>query len=158
MVDNHTGKNTGMEGVHNYCHLFQTLRVPYFKEIGNDKSKDYMADTPSALWVCMMAHQMANYTQPTGSKRCFFCDNYYTHHRLATVLHEFTDSEAYMIGTVKFTNVDATNRYYLAQAIECMKDKSRGSWCLIQAYNKHPEYDQLRNQHGSQQRRLSTSN
>jgi len=58
MVDNHTGKNTGMEGVHNYCHLFQTLRVPYFKEIGNDKSKDYMADTPSALWVCMMAHQI----------------------------------------------------------------------------------------------------
>jgi hypothetical protein len=73
------------------------------------------------------------------------------------LLHEFTDGEAYMIGTVKFTNVDATNRYYLAQAIERMKDKPRGNWCLVQAYNKHPDYDQLRNQHTAQQRRQSGS-
>jgi hypothetical protein len=129
MFDNNAGNITGVEGVHNYCHLFCTLCAPYFKVIGNDKSKVSMADTPSALWVCMMAHQMANYKQPTGLKRYFFCDNYYTRHRLAMLLHEFTDGEAYMIGTVKFTNVDATNRYYLAQAIERMKDKT--PWKLL---------------------------
>jgi len=32
-------------------------------------------------------------------------------------------------------NDNATNRYYLAQAIERMKDKPRGNWCLVQAYN-----------------------
>jgi hypothetical protein len=117
----------------------------------------YTHNTSSALWVCMMAHQTANYKQPTGSKWYFFCDNYYTCHRLATVLHEFTDGEAYMIGTVKVTNVDATNRYYLAQAIERMKDKPSGNWCLVQAYKKHFKYDRLRNQHTTQQRRQSSS-
>ena len=89
-----------MEGVHNYCRIFRTLWALYFKVRGNDKSK--VADTTSALWVCMMAHQMENYNQSTGSKRYFFCDNYYTHHRLATMLHEFTDGEAYKIVTVKY--------------------------------------------------------
>jgi len=45
MFDNNAGNTIGMEGVHNYCRLFQTLNAPYFKVIGNDRSKDSMADT-----------------------------------------------------------------------------------------------------------------
>ena len=53
--------------------------------------------------------------------------------------------------------MDATNRYHLSKAIESMKDASRGSWCLVQAFNKHPN-ERLRNQHQAQQRRSSGTN
>jgi hypothetical protein len=53
--------------------------------------------------------------------------------------------ESYLIGTVKLTNVDAINRYYLSKAMESMKDKAQGSWCLVQVFEKHADYDQLRN-------------
>jgi len=55
-------------------------------------------------------------------------------------------------------NVDATNRHYLRQAIELMKDASRGTWMLVRAFNKNPEYERLRNQHSTQQRCLSSNN
>ncbi len=37
-----------------------------------------------------------------------------------------------------------------------MKNANRGEWVLVQAYNKHPEYERLRNQHTAQQRRLNS--
>jgi len=78
----------------------------------------------------MMGHQFWSYKPENGQKRYFFCDNYYTRHVLAEKLKVFCDDGARMIGTVKFTNVDATNRYYLSQAIEKLKDSPRGTWCI----------------------------
>jgi hypothetical protein len=72
---------------------------------------------------------------------------------VAHVLQQFTDNEAYIIGTVKFTNVDATNRYHLSKGMELMKDAPHVSWCLVKAYDKNPNYDRLRSQYSSQQRR-----
>jgi len=57
MFDSRSGNSTGIEGVHDYCCLFRTLRTPYYKVMGNDTTKDSLLDTPSALWVCMMGHQ-----------------------------------------------------------------------------------------------------
>jgi hypothetical protein len=79
-------------------------------------------------------------------------------HTIGKALNAFTDGESRVIGTVKFTNVDATNRHYLSKAIELMKDASRGTWMLVHAFNKNPEYDRLHNQHSSQQKRLSNNN
>jgi hypothetical protein len=56
------------------------------------------------------------------SKVMFFSDNFYTRPSLATTLANFADGKAGMIGTIKFINVDGTNRYYLAKAMEIMKD------------------------------------
>jgi hypothetical protein len=137
MFDNQAGNTTGVEGVHDYCHLFRTLRTPYYQVMGNDTSSDSLADTPSALWVCMMGHQTANLKQPNGSKRYFFCDNYYTRHTFTSVLNKFTDGEAHLIGTVKF-NVDATNQFHLRKGIEMLKNADQGSWVLVQAFNKKP--------------------
>ena len=69
-----------------------------------------------------------------------FCENFYTRHTIADALNGFTDGESYIIGTVKFTNVDGTNHHHLSKAIEMMKDTARGTWMLVQAFNKHPEY------------------
>jgi hypothetical protein len=110
---NRTGNSTGIEGVHDYCHLFRILCAPYYKVIGNDTTKDSLVDTPLALWVFMMGHQTSLYMQPKGGKWYFFLDNFYTRHTIAESLQKFTDNKAHLIGTVKFINVDATNRCYL---------------------------------------------
>jgi len=34
--------------------------------------------------------------------------------------------------------------------METLKDAPRGTWCLVQAYNKNPNYERLRNQHRQQ--------
>jgi hypothetical protein len=81
-------------------------------------------------------------------------DNFYTRHNLAAVLQKFTDGESRVIGTIKFTNVDGTNRYHLSKAMELMKDAPRGSWRLVQAYHKHPNYEKLQRDHSTQQRHL----
>jgi hypothetical protein len=73
----------------------------------------------------------------------FFCDNFYTRHSLAAALGKFTDGEAKIVGTIKFTNLDATNHYRVSQGIEQLKGANRGEWVLVQAYNKHPEYERL---------------
>jgi hypothetical protein len=41
-----------------------------------------------------------------------------------------TDGNAFMIGTVKFTNVDAMNQIHLSTAIRNLKDAPRGAWNL----------------------------
>ena len=56
----------------------------------------------------------------------FFCDNYYIPYNLAMTLKQFPNSEAKLIGTVKFTNVDSTNHYYLSQAVAKLKDAEHG--------------------------------
>jgi len=145
MFDNRAGNSTGIEGVHDYCCLFRTLCMPYYNVMGNDTSKDSIANTPSSLWVCMMSHQSSSYKQQNGAKRYFF-DNFYTWHTVAEVLKKFTDGEAHLIGTVKFMNVDATNRYYLSKGMELLKNANRGSWCFVQAFHRHPDYEKLQNQ------------
>ena len=143
MFDNRSGNQTGIPAVRDFIRLFKNVKTTYFNVVGNDNSKDSLADTPSALWICMMGHQYATYK----NKRYFFTDNFYTRHILAHKMYEFADKDVHLIGTVKFTNVDATNRYYLSQAMERMKDTARGSWCLVQAYHKHPDYERRRNAH-----------
>jgi hypothetical protein len=87
----------------------------------------------------------------------FFSDNFYTRHTIAEVLHKFTDNEAHLIGTVKFTNVDATNRNHLSKGMELLKNSLCGVWCLVQAYHKHPDYECIWSQHSLQQRHLSST-
>jgi hypothetical protein len=35
-------------------------------------------------------------------------------------------------------------------------NSNRGEWVLVQAYNKHPEYERLRNQHTAEQHRQNS--
>ncbi len=50
--------------------------------------------------------------------------------------------------------MDATNRFYLKQAIESLKNKPRGSWVLVRAYDKVDNYDLLKSQHTNLQSHL----
>ena len=67
--------------------------------------------SPSATWLLMMSHLTKTFPDPSG-RRVFFTDNFYTRHSLADKLKSMTDGEACIIGTVKFTNVDGTNRMF----------------------------------------------
>ena len=56
---------------------------------------------------------------------------------------------------MKFTNVDATNRKYLSDAILQMKDAKRGAWKLVRAYNKVPDLAKLQRAHNARNKKLS---
>ena len=112
--------------------------------------------SPSATWLLMMSHLTKTFPDPSG-RRVFFTDNFYTRHSLADKLKSMTDGEACIIGTVKFTNVDGTNRPHLRKAIEEMKDDERGSWQLLRVYNKHPDLGKLKRELVSKMNRLPKS-
>ena len=67
-----------------------------------------------------------------------------------------TDGEARIIGTVKYTNVDATNRFYLTQAIQQLKDADRCSW--KRAYDKNTKIEQCRRKHTNAMKKLKVKN
>ena len=126
------------------------MRTPYNNIICT--CPDIDNDSPTALWILQMAYQTILAKDPNG-KRVFFTDNFYTRHILAKVL-KITDGEARICGTVKYTNVDATNRTYLLKGIEELKDAPRGSWKLIQAFDKVTGLDKLRRRHVNEQKKL----
>ena len=99
-----------------------------------------------------MAHQTKTYQDPSGS-RVSFMDNFYTRHTLAQGLKQMTDGEAKIIGTVKFTNLDSTNRRYVAEGVTKLKDIARGLWSVIRTHDKHPDLDKLRRLHDAQQKK-----
>ncbi len=155
-MDNRTGNTTPESAPVVYCREFPQLRSAYNKILrGSDSYVD--GNSPSALWVLQMAHQTLQSADPSG-KRVFFTYNFYARHRLAQALKKITDGEARLVGTVKFTNVDATNSFHLKNAIELMKDKPRGSWALVHAYDKVQNYEQLQRAHAAAQRRLEKNN
>jgi hypothetical protein len=73
---------------------------------------------------------------------------------LALSFKKISDREAHLCGTVRFSDVDATNWYYLKAAIEELKDKPRGYWFLVRAYNQVANYDQYQWVHVAQQHGL----
>lgn len=146
LYDNRAGNKTGIPAAIDYCRIFRSLRTPYNNVFHPDLNLKIEKDSPSALWMLQMAHQTKAFPDPSG-KRIFFTDNFYTRHNLAHSLKVITDGEARMIGTVRFSNVDCTNRYFLQKAIEDIDGKPRGSWCLVRAYDEHPELSKLQRQH-----------
>ena len=131
--DNCSGNTTAISPPEAYCRLHRELRTPYNKVFHNQK--DVEKDSPSALWVLMMAHQ-TKVSKATSGKR-LFSDKYYTRHVLAKCLKNMTDGEARIIGMVKYTNVDSTNRFHLTEAIRQLKDADRCAWKLVRAYDKN---------------------
>ena len=61
------------------------------------------------------------------------------------------------VGTVKFTNVNAINQIYFQKAIEELKDSPRGSWKLVQAFNKSDDVERLHLHHNSMQKNIPSS-
>ena len=74
-------------------------------------------------------------------------DNYYIRHILGNKLKEVSDNECRVIVTVKFANVDGTNRIGIKEGIKALENKERGSWCIIPAFNCVKDIDKLKRQH-----------
>jgi hypothetical protein len=146
LCDNRAGNKTGVSGTLDCCQLFRTLRTPLNHLFYPDNRIKFEKDSPSSLWVLQMVHQTKMCPDPSG-RRVFFTDNFNTHHHLPTALKLMMDGEAWMIGTVRFTLVDATNWYCLEQAISNESEKEHGYWCLVRAYNEYPDFAKLQQQH-----------
>ena len=155
--DNRAGNETDVPGAADFCRLFGELRTPFKKFVVDAKPCRIDPSSSSALWILQMALQAKRHCDPSG-RRVFFTDNFYTRHNLAISLKAITDGECRLVGTVKFTNVDSTNRYYLFKAIEQLKNSPRGSWLLVRAYNKDPNYENWRGSTKVQTRNFQKSN
>ena len=150
IVDNRSGNTSGESGAEAFCRVHREMRTPYNRVLGNCTFIE--KNSPTAMWILQMAHQTKTYQDPSGS-RVFFMDNFYTRHTLAQGLKQMTDGEAKIIGTVKFTNIDSTNRRYVAEGVTKLKDCARGSWSVIRAHDKHPDLDKLRRRHDAEQKK-----
>ena len=151
LQDNRKGNTTGETGPDSYCRVFSTMNGAKRKFENEDSKLD--SSSPSATWLLMISHLTKTYKDPSG-RRILFTDNFYTRHSLADELKSITDGEVRIIGTVKFTNVDGTNRPHLRKAIEDMKDAERGTWQLLRVYNKHQDLLKLRKEHLSKMNKL----
>ena len=151
MSDNWAGNYTGESGPKSYTALFCKLWTPYKKLF--EKLKNVDKNSSTALWVLQLAHQRLlddEGKRDYPCKRVFFMDNYYTRHTFANALAKITDGTSRVCGTIKFTNVDSTNRVYVRKGIAQLKNAPRGCWLLVRAYNPHPNLTDLRNKHNSE--------
>lgn len=145
MFDNGSGNSTGISRPQAFVSVFRDMRLAYLKHFGRP---DCLVDinSPTALWILQVAQQV-KMDDATCKKRVLFTDNFYTRHTMAKELNTYTDGKVFLVGTVKFTNVDAINRIYLSMAIQEMKNEPRGTWMLVRAYNKTKNTDELRKKH-----------
>ena len=134
IMDNRKGNTTNESGPENYCKVFRNMNGPYKKLSRENSSID--PNSATSTWVLQKAHLTKMHPDPSGWQ-VFFTDNFYTRHNLAKELKLLTDNEAWLIDTVKFTNVDETNREHLKQAITDLKDTEQGSRKLLQVFEKH---------------------
>ena len=146
MNDNRSGNYTSENAPEAYCKIFSGMRTPYNKFL--QYSKDVDGTSPTASWILQIAHQSHRFKT---KKRVTFMDNFYTRHVMARVLKEMTDGECLVIGTVKFTNVDGSNRHQLKKAIQELADLPRGQWKLVRAYNKVENLKTLQQAHAREQ-------
>jgi hypothetical protein len=121
--DNRVGNKTGVCGAVDYTRVFCVLRKPYNVLLSNPENKIKIEkDSPTALWLLQMAHQTKSYPDPSG-RHVFFTDNFYSRHPLAHALRVMTDGRARMIGTIRMSLVDLTNRYWLEQAVDLISKR-----------------------------------
>ena len=135
MQDNKRGNTAIKANSLDYIRHFPCLSRPFSKHIHNDI--DITPGMLSALWTLMLAHSTQKSFDPSGT-RYYFMDNYYTRHNLAGVVKSLTDGESRIIGTVKYTNIDTTDRVCVSHAMNVMKEAERGEWVLVPTYNNSP--------------------
>ena len=136
-----------------YCQVFRDMRRTLKKLL-----EDYPLLDPklaSVLWFLQMAHQVKKHS---SGKCVFFMDTYYTCHIMAVVLNKITNGDAYIIGTVRLNNIDATNKVLVLKGISMIKDMHRGAWVLVRAHDKVSNYDELKKQHLREQKMKKIAN
>ena len=136
--DNGTGNKTKVAPAEAYCKLFRDLRGPYHRCIDDSLVNP---QSPSALWCLQMSHQTKLF-KDSNKKRIIVMDNFYTRHVLARQVNQLSEDNIRIIGTVRFNNVDSVNRRHLKEAMTMMSSKSRGSWLLVQSFDKPTERHQ----------------
>jgi hypothetical protein len=120
-----------------YVRLFHGLRAPFNKGYAQDpdgKESGVAKSSSSALWSLQMLHQMHKQKDPSG-KRHVYMDNFYTRHYLAEKVKKLSDQEIRITGTCRLNVVDKVNKVGVKAAIDLLRDKERGSWALVCAFN-----------------------
>ncbi len=101
---------------------------------------DIDSKSATALWILMVGH-VRNVRKSSGSKRLVVTVYFYICHTLAVAINKFTDGEVLMLGTVKLNLIDAVKKHNVVKALDMLKDASRGTWYLVAAYDRHPDFE-----------------
>jgi hypothetical protein len=108
--------------------------VPFSESVLTGKTSGAAKDSASALWTLQKAHQTKKLPDPSG-KRSIFIDNFYTRHNLAEKVKVMTDGEIHITGTCRLDVINARNKVGVKKGIDMLKDRPRGSWALVRAFN-----------------------
>jgi hypothetical protein len=135
--DNGSGNTLSTTQGDRYTEVFRDLRTPFDKAYSDDPEGKYggvKKNSASALWSLQIAHQTKKQRDPSG-KRTFLMDNFYTRHNLGEKLKLLTDDEVRITGTCRLNVIQANNKVGVKKGIDMLKNKERGTWVLVQAFN-----------------------
>ena len=148
---NRKGTSTGKSSPECCCTVFSamnaSLRNLYYEGSKLDSS------LASATWLLMRSHLTKTFSDPSG-RRMFFTDNFNTWQNIAEELKSLNDREAWIVASVKFTNVDGTNFSHSKKAIQEVKDAERAKWQLLRVYGKPFDIEKLKKEHISKMSKL----
>ena len=68
----------------------------------------------------------------SDKKRLFVTDNYYGRHKLDCSLDVITDGKSKLISTIRFRNVNSTDKPLMKELIERIDQEPQGTWYLVQ--------------------------
>ncbi len=128
--DNRAGNKTGVCAAVNCCRIFHSLWTPYNNEFHSNNKIKIEKDFPSSLWLLQMAHQTQNFPDPSG-RRVFFVEKFLYTSSISTCSK---GDERWRVKNDWYSTV-----HYVQKAIDLLDAKPHGSWCLVRAYDEHPE-------------------
>jgi uncharacterized CHY-type Zn-finger protein len=132
----HGNRTSEVPGVQLYLNAFPDLRPIFTKRLV--PSGIVPRDSSSALWAIMIAHVVRADNDIDAEKR-FFCDNFYTRHKLAKAVYDVTDGKATITGTMKSTNMIMEDRVRVKVAMKLVEEKGRGTWLLLQVFERRTD-------------------
>ncbi len=149
VVDNGRGCELPSSPGLKYVSLHRATRTPFQKWFPQRKTNlptEIESDTPTALWVSMLAHMEQLHTSGR-EKRLVYMDNFYTQATLADALLKMSDEKVRIPGTVRLNFVKATDLVHLSEAHNRLKELQRGSWFLVASFLCSKDLDKQRAVH-----------
>lgn len=129
IADNNSGNKTGISPTKSYLNVFQILR-----NIMSRKPDARLTSPHSASELCALQVAHGLQVEQTKEAGMVVMDNFYSQPDLREQIRKLTDDWVRILWTVRLNNLDLINRVNVKQAVEAMKDASRGNCYLCRTY------------------------
>ena len=144
VFDNGSGNSEPDSSAERYLNIFPEMRRPIHRFCATRMS------SASTLWTAMVAHQSKALNSPSKKRICYM-DNFYTRQDMSSSIHQVTDGEMKVIGTVRRNYIDAVNKPFVERAYKIIEKGRRNDWILVHAHEL--EIEKLSKTKGSKKKR-----